>query len=296
MYSLTMLTEIMGTNTEAAVSRLSSLGINELDLKGDVFGRQIEDLDEPRRERLAELVDRTGARVHCFSSSLGSEDVGTVGERAYRERLERGVVNLLETLDYVRPRLVRLLGCGAAGRASDPLETLDKSAPWIYDAYREAIGALAGARVGVTIENEPESILSEPAAVPAFFNRLDLPDEVGFTWDVQNMWAAGTFPTIAVYEQLQPLIDYVHLKGGRGSPAAPRTLVYRAPLEDAAWPVAELVGRVLLDGVSPVLCINPSGGATPESYSYGGEDRPGMWAAEAIADVDYLRRTFKSIA
>jgi sugar phosphate isomerase/epimerase len=292
MTSLTALTEIMAADTELAVSRLRDLGIDELDLKDDIFGRQIEDLEVSRRRRLTELLERSGARAYCLSSSLGSDDVSVIGELEFRTRMERGVLNLLETIPYVRPRLVRLLACAGGPPTDDPVSRVERLSPWVFDAYREAADALASAGPQVTVENEPESVLSEPDAVHAFFARLDRPlDRVGFTWDIQNMWAAGTFPTLAVYEQLRELIDYVHLKGGRDSPASPRILTERALLERASWPVQELVGRIILDDVSPVLCINVSGPDLPIEVEDPGE----LWAAEAVRDIDYLRRTFSAI-
>ena len=48
-----------------------------------------------------------------------------------------------------------------------------------------------------------------------FFKLLDRPESVALTWDVQNLWQMGTFPTIDVYYQLKDLIHYYHLKGGQ---------------------------------------------------------------------------------
>jgi hypothetical protein len=92
------------------------------------------------------------------------------------------------------------------------------------------------------------------------------------------MWETGSFPSLTIYEQLKPIIAYVHFKGGRcESPQGP--LKWRSSLADASWPVAEIATQVIIDGVSPVICINPShGGCQDETAGDHTED-----------DIDFLR-------
>jgi hypothetical protein len=57
-------------------------------------------------------------------------------------------------------------------------------------------------------------------------------------------------------------------------------LKWRSSLADASWPVAEITRRVAEDGVSPVICLNPSHGASKPGYDY----------ADIVArDIAYLR-------
>ena len=295
MASLTMLAEMMATDTEGAVRRLREVDIVSLDLKGHVFGRSIEDLDDLRRERLAQLLDETGTSIHCLSTSLGAYDIHVVGEKEFRTRLGHGVANIVTTLGYVEAQLVRLFGCALRNDQHRPDEAADLLPAWVYESYRDAGSAIAHAGATLTLENEPDSVLSDPSAAVRFFERLDAPD-VGFTWDIQNMWCAGTYPSVEVYEQLWEFMNYVHVKGGRSTAAAPQQLVYRSDLEHATWPVEELVGRVIADGVSPIVCINSPGGEVPPDYEHGSlANRRAMCVSEAIADVSYLRRTFPDL-
>jgi hypothetical protein len=45
-------------------------------------------------------------------------------------------------------------------------------------------------------------------------------------------------------------------------------LTWRSSLEDASWPVADITRQVAEDGVSPVICLNPSHGAAKPEYDY----------------------------
>ncbi|MGH2615106.1 MAG: sugar phosphate isomerase/epimerase family protein [Thermomicrobiales bacterium] len=298
MTELTMLAEMMNRDLDTAVRELAELNITRLDLKNHIFDRAIEDLDDARRERLATVLDRTGASVYCFASTLGHRNVSDVGEHAFRTSLEAGIDNMVATAAWVRPAKVRLLACGFDERAdyADATTFLDEQAPWVYDAYRDAIDQIEAAGLAATIENEPYTVLSNPEETVEFFARLDRP-RARFTWDIQNMWQSGTYPSVDAYLALRPVTDYVHLKGGRASPEAPRALAFRCPLDRASWPVREVVSAVLADGISPVLCLNPShGAADPDDDLAPLAGTPEWTRAEAIRNVEYLRATFRGIA
>ena len=298
MTDLTMLAEMMCRDLDDAVRQLTELNIRHLDLKNHVFDRSIDDLDDARRDRLAALVEQSMTSVYCFSSTLGHRNVSMVGELEFRRELEEGIRNMVETAKLVRPAKVRLLACGFAERVeyADATVFLDERAPWVYAAYRDAIDQIEAASLEATIENEPNTILSTPEETVSFFRLLDRPHAT-FTWDVQNMWQSGTFPSLDAYRTLRPVTDYVHLKGGRASHDAPRKLVFRCPLEQASWPVREIVADVLADGASPVICLNPSHGAVADDYALAAlAGTPEMVRAEAQRDVGFLRATFREIA
>ena len=77
----------------------------------------------------------------------------------------------------------------------------------------------------------------------------------------------GVYPSLDVYNKLRDLIGYYHLKGGQQGDESGK-LRWRSSLEDASWPVVEITKQVVADGVSPVICLNPSHGAAKEGYDY----------------------------
>jgi hypothetical protein len=299
MIELTMLTEMISSDLEEAIPELKRIAIGWLDLKGGIFGKSIENLDPQDAERLAHLLEDTETRAYCFSSVLGHRNVSRVSESEFRGELLTGVSRIVETAKFVQPQLVRLLGCAFDGRKNweDANDYLERHAPWVYSAYQEAVDVLADAKLTVTVENEPGSIFGTSAETVGFFDRLGRGGKAFFTWDVQNMWQSGTYPTIEVYDRLRPTTNYVHLKGGKGTPESPRVMAYRSLLEDAGWPVKQIVQRVIDDGVSPVLCLNCSHGGPAEDYPLADIwGTPRVAAEEARRDVAFLRRTFKEIA
>jgi sugar phosphate isomerase/epimerase len=293
-----MLAEMMDRDLPRAVSQLAELNIRQLDLKTSIFGRAIEDLEDQQREQLAQLIADSGSSVYCFSSTLGHRDVCAVDERAFRAEMETGIANMIATAQTVRPAKVRLLSCWVGEHRNEPdqLAAIERHAPWVVAAYRDAIDQIADAGLAPTIENEPNTILASPGGTVAFFERLERPAAT-YTWDVQNMWQSGSYPSLEAYRTLRPIMDYFHLKGGRSADGAPGPLDFRCPLEQASWPVREILDAVLADDASPVICLNPSHGAMPENYEFGSLDnRAAMMRTEALRDVAYLRINFGAIA
>lgn len=299
MTELTVLTEMMDPDLERAVDALSALGIYWLDLKGGVFGKAIEELNEADAERLARLLERTGAAVWCFSSVLGHWCVDASDKEAFQKRLLSGCRRLARLAKIVRPRFVRLLACSFSARLNtgNSIAWLADSTPWVFTAYRDAVELLAREGLDATIENEPGSVLASVEEVQGFFDRIACSELVSFTWDIQNMWKSGTFPTLDVYNSLRSLIRYVHLKGGRALGDDPHVMTHRSTLDRADWPVEAIVSAVITDGVSPVLCLNCSHGPMADddelAYLWGS---PQLVAEEARRDIAYLRRTFTEVA
>ena len=202
-----------------------------------------------------------------------------VFRRDYLDRLER-VVAIAAIL---QPALVRLLSPETRTRKEigNSVRYIVREHPWLLRMYGDAVHRLYRVGFPVTIENAVgNNILSTPAEVVDFFAGLNCKGEVGFTWDVQNLWQMGTYPTMEVYRRLKGVIRYYHLKGRQHGPDS-LTLRWRTSLEDASWPVVEITRQVVADGVSPVICLNPPHGEPKEGYNY---------SNLAKRDLDLVRR------
>ena len=267
--SLTMLNSMADRDFETALDRHLEWGLHHLDLKDSIFGKGVADLNAAEAQRAAELIAARGLTVHCMSTQLFHGDV-EVGETAFRAAHLRPLQRAIEVAAVLRPRLFRLLSARTKRRAevADGVGYLRRDHPWVIACYREAVQRLAAAGLQVTIENECHAnLFATPDEVLGFFAELDCGAAVNLTWDVQNMWQMGTFPSLQVYRRLRPLLAYYHLKGGQ-SAAGSNVLRWRSGLEDASWPVAEITRQVAADGVSPVICLNGSHGERKPGYPY----------------------------
>jgi len=287
---LTMLNSMAGRDFEKALDRHAEWRIRDLDLKDQIFGKSLLELSDGEAGRAAQLIQARGLAVYCLSTGLFHAEVA-VGEDAFRREQLGPVGRAVELARILRPRFVRLLPAKVAGGVipQDMIALVRSRAPWLVGLYREAAAAVRAAGFEPTIENEVAgSMLASPRDVAGFFAELGPDAGMSYTWDVQNMWQCGTFPSLEAYAAVRPYMHYLHLKGGIAE-GPERRLRWASALEEAAWPVLEIVRRAIADGASPVICLNPSHG----------ERRPGSAAAgpsDVERDIAFLRRNFEEIA
>ncbi len=285
--SITMLNSMADRDFERALDRHVEWGLHHLDLKDRIFDKGIVDLAEAEAERAARLIGDRGLNVYCMSTILFHTDV-ELGEDLFRKDHLGQIDRAISVARILQSDLVRLLGATTTSRDEhgDAVAYIESDHPWLIDHYREAIEKLAAAGFRVTIENECRGcILSTPKEILGLFEALDCGDAVNLTWDVQNLWQMGTFPSIDVYEQLKPLLAYYHVKGGRSGEDT-SDLKWKSSLEDASWPVEAITRRVVADGVSPVLCLNGSHGERREDYDYDGVTE---------RDLDFVRGIIEKV-
>lgn len=285
---LTLLSSILGPDFPLALERQQVIGIKFLDLKDGLWGRTVEQLNEEESTRAAALIRDFDLQVHCFSTSIGHTPLepGT-DEAAFRARHESALENALRAAHILRPQVIRLLAprlFPAPGETA--VERLQREFPWAVGVYQEWADRITASGFGVLIENEAKGcLLGSVADVLAFFAALDRP-AVRYTWDVQNLWQSGTFPSLDVYRQLKPLMGAMHLKGGHAGDDG-KTLTWAASLEDASWPVLDIVRAAVADGIAPYLCLNPSHGQKPDGWN--------TWDI-AQREIAFLRREVPEIA
>lgn len=294
---LTVLNMMPSRDFDETVKLHEQWGLRSMDLWGDIYGvPSVDLLDTPTAARAAATIENAGLEVYCLSTRVFDDHVEQ-GERDFRARHLGQLARSLTMSGILKPRIVRLI----AGRLSktDPavnaVDVLKSEYPWVADVYREAINSIREAGYAATIENEThDCFLASADEFRDFFEWLDLGDEVSLTWDVQNNWQMGVVPSLSGYESLKPLIGYVHVKGGQSGEGS-TDLAWKSSLEDASWPVQEIVQAVVDDGVSPVICLNPSHGAAKAGYDYGADPNARNFRAITLRDIEFLRRNVKGI-
>ena len=284
---LTMLNSMGGRDFAQALDRHVEWGIRILDLKDSIFGKGVIDLTDEELPRAKLLIDQRGLRTYCLSTALFHGEVEQGNEAFVRESIAK-VDRAIEIARVLRPRFIRLLAAQTRSRRqiTHTTQYLRANCPWVIPAYRAAVERIHAAGFEATIENEVGGcIWSRPQEVLSFFDELGLSEAVSFTWDIQNLWQMGTPPSLEVYEALKPMIGFVHVKGGQSqTPLGP--LKWSSALADASWPVVEILRKVVADGVTDAICVNPSHGAAKPGYDYSNVHK---------RDIDFLRREIPEI-
>lgn len=258
----------------ASLDIQKSWGIQVLDLRQNIFGKNLAGLTIDEAKAAAEQIAERDMSVYCLSSGIFLNDI-ELGLEAFANRYDAEIEHIIQLAEVLKPKVVRLLSARSSKRDAylDSVEHMEANHPWVIPMYREAVDRIHSAGLQVTIENEAKKcIWSKPNEIIGFFRELNRPDKVSFTFDVQNIWFEGTFPTMDVYRELRPLMGYYHLKGGQTGESGDK-LVWQSALDDASWPVAELTKQVLADKATEVICLNPSHGEVKPGYDYNNLDK-----------------------
>ncbi|MCC2686582.1 MAG: xylose isomerase-like barrel [Paenibacillaceae bacterium] len=268
MTKLTMLNSMANPDFIQSLDTQAAWGIEVLDLKDRIWGKSLLELSKEEAESAARAIEARGLSVHCMSTDLFHDDLER-GESHFRDTHYSRIERTLETSRILHPTVIRLLSprMDRAGSKTDSVGRILGKFPWLIPMMQETVDRINAEGFQVTIENECErNIFSTPQEIIDFFTVLDRPSSVYFTYDVQNLWQMGTFPSVEAYRSLKPLIGYFHLKGGVAGEDG--RLLWKSTLEHATWPVAEMTREVVRDGISPVICLNPSHGRKREGYDY----------------------------
>jgi hypothetical protein len=272
-----------GKDFAAALRQHKVLGLELLDLRDAIVGKWAADLDAALATEARDMIAAEGLQTFCLSTDLLFGNIED--EAAFKAKYEIEIEKILIAATILQPKVLRLNAGRMPSRRKDgnTIELLRDRHPWLIGLYRDAIDRIGEIGVFPLIENEAfDCFLSLPEEFIDFFALIDRKDAVGLTWDVQNQWASGVFPTMAVYEALKPLIRYYHVKGGQKADDSDR-LAWNAALEEADWDVVGITGRVVADGVSPVICLNP-----PQH----GQPKPGCDYDDVTRrDLEFLRRS-----
>jgi hypothetical protein len=304
---LTALSGMGSPDFDLAVDRFARWNLRWIDVWGTIYGKPVAELDVETAGRAAAAIERAGLRAYCLSTLVFDDHVER-GEEAFRTEHLAALDRILRAAAVLEPRYVRLIagkldGAGGAGGGST-VARLKNEHPWVAQVYREAAQRIVDAGFTPTMENEVhDCFLADPRDFVEFVDWVQPPDRFRITWDIQNAWQMGAFPTLEAYRTLRPLIGYVHTKGGRAADDDPTRLEWNVGLDAASWPVVEIIQAVVDDGVSPVICLNPSHGKWREDYDYGapGAFRPDVpfeqWDMSKVTerDLNFLRTHIKGM-
>lgn len=261
---LTVLNTMAGSDFKAGLDIQHKWGLKQLDLKDGIFGKSVTSLTNEEAKLIATMIRDRGMSVYCLSTTLFDDDI-EIGEILFRKRQLEPIKRALEIAQILQPKLIRLIAAKTSARQqiSDSVAYVHAAHPWLFSLYHEAIKQISDNGFTASIENETDGCLfSNSDEIRGFFDIFNTYGDVCFTWDVVNLWQAGTFPTLQVYESLKSIIGYYHIKGGQHNDQN-QQLVWQSSLEHASWPVSEITRQVVADQISPVICLNPCHGSKP---------------------------------
>lgn len=285
---LTILNSMAGSDFTGQLAFHRQHGLKSMDLKNEIYGHWTAEVPLDVASRAQAEIKEADLAVHCMSTSIFFDSIEE-GLAVFQKKHLGKVDHVIELARIFQPKFIRVTAAQLLARTeANAIADIRRDHSWVFGAYREVIDRVHEAGFSLTIENEVrQCFLSRTHEFLEFFQALDREGRVSLTWDVQNQWSTGVFPTVEVYEQLKPLIRYCHFKGGSAElPGG--ALAWNAALEEASWPVVAIAERVVTDDVSPVICLNP-----PQH----GKAKPGYdYDAVTVRDINFLRENVRGIA
>jgi len=238
---LSIFTDELAVDLTDGITTLSDWGLKWVDLRGRVFGKACERLDNDELSRLAALIKDAGMKVACLESSLAKVHLPDADrQKAEQDKLE----NIIRAADALDCRLVRgffywqpaLENSGSLAVQPDQLQkVLDMSAPLIERARKAGL-TLAFENCGVTVDE-----------VFAVLNAVG-DHGLGLAWDCANEWLAGTKPeTEKDWAARLNRSRVVHVKAAACVPGAYDT--------DIALPWGEVLARLSANGFAGPVSI-----------------------------------------
>jgi len=284
---ITMLNFMAGLNFIESLDQQLKWGIKILDLKDNIYGKSLIDLSDEEAMEVALNIKSRGMTVYCLSTTLFFEDI-ELGEEVFKKNHLEKIDRILELANILKPKVIRLLAARTSKRKefTNILPYIKTHQAWLIPMYKEAIDKIDQAGFKATIENEANGcILSKPEEILGFFKALNCEEKVFLTFDIQNLWQMGTYPSLEVYEMLSDITGYFHLKGSQSLVDGGYTY-YCTSLEDTSWPVVEITTKAVTEGKGVVICLNPLKGEKKNGYDYGDITK---------RDLDYLRNEIQEV-
>jgi len=179
---ISIFTDELGLDVAEALPIIKSWGVNHVDFRAKVFGKNIEMLNADELRRLRQRVDDHGMTVGCLQTSLCKVHLPHAQRQKQEQEKLEGIIRAADALDC---RLVRSFsywqpqGEQSGTLATDPdvmQKVLDMFAPIAHRA--EAAGLVVSfENCGVATDE-----------VFALLNALNVPGW-NMAWDVANTWS-----------------------------------------------------------------------------------------------------------
>lgn len=238
--------EVSKTDFEEAVRLGVEAGATGVELRGGIWGKRVQDIDDDEVKRVQDVLVKYGVKVLSVGSPVGKCAHDNPEEMAQHQKMFERMVELAKA--FGTP-VIRGFALWNPNRKSGDrvrpgvAKYMDVIAPFLAP-----IVALA-AREGVTfsLENEGATIAGSCAEARAVADALGSTSGFSFCWDVNNGIGCGERAFPDGYAQIKGRITHLHVK-----PNADKEL---DPIRESDVRYADLLKTLLADGYAGAASI-----------------------------------------
>lgn len=236
--------EVSRSDFEEAVRLGVEAGATGVELRGGVWGRRVQEIDDNEVGRVQEVLAKYGVPILSLGSPFGKCAHDSREEKARHHQMFERMVELAQLFGTQVIRGFALWNpFRKEGGRPEVGDYLDAIVPFLEPAVRMA----EGAGVVLALENEDATLVGSCAEARAVADALEGPGGLRFCWDVNNGIACGEPAVPEGYELIKGRIAHLHVKpneNGELDPVQGSDLCY-----------ADLLRMLLADGYTGAASI-----------------------------------------
>ncbi len=219
MIDACMFFDEVSSDFEEAVDLSSRAGVHCIELRGGIWGKQVQEATDDDVARMQEVMDRYGTRVTCIGSPVGKCDL--YDEDEYQQHL-RWFERMCELAHVFDTQVIR--GFPFWNPHSKPEARYDESVPrpdfaevlpLIAEKLSPIVRRAEQEDVYFCFESEVSTCSGSCHEIAQIIEAAGGSEHLGATWDVNNGASHGEHPLEQGYPLIKGRVRHLHVKPNR---------------------------------------------------------------------------------
>ncbi|MGQ9732963.1 MAG: sugar phosphate isomerase/epimerase family protein [Candidatus Zipacnadales bacterium] len=234
----------VSTNFDEAVRLSVEAGATAIELRGGIWGRNVQNCTDEDVERMKEVLAKYGARIGVIGSPVGKCDLEN--EEEYQTHL-RWFDRMCELAHEFHTSIIRGFAFWNPNRPEHIRPNLENYLPRIVEKLTPIVRKAEQGNVFYCLETENSTMTGTCAEIARLIEALEGSPHLGVVWDVNNSWHGGELPYPDGYSRIRGRVRHVHVK-----PNAAQNL---DTVADTSFSYADILRILKADGYDGCLSI-----------------------------------------
>jgi sugar phosphate isomerase/epimerase len=245
MFDPCVFTDEVANEFPEAVRLAKAAGARQLEIRGKLFDKRIQDLDPDTIELIRRECDANDVEIGSLGSPVGKCSMDDPEEI---ERHDRYFQTMLQLSDEFDCPIIRGFALWAPNHGKDWDRDLAPYLDRIADFLLPKAKLAAERGAVLALENEWDTLLGSCAEGRQILKHLGEPEGLGMVWDFGNSVVLNEAPYPDGYETIEPWIVHVHVKPNAAGKASPLPGAENVSL-------AEALSRLWNDGYEGCISV-----------------------------------------
>ncbi len=219
MIDACMFLDEVSNDFEEAVDLSTRAGVHGIELRGGIWGKQVQDATDDDIARVQEVMARYGAHVSCIGSPVGKCDL--YDEDEYQQHL-RWFDRMCELAHIFEIKIIRAFPFwNPEGKPSDrynedvPRPNWERILPLIAEKLAPLVRRAEEQDVYYCIESEVSTCSGSCEEIARIIEATSDSEHLAVAWDVRNASSRGEHPLREGYPKIRGRVRHFHVKPNR---------------------------------------------------------------------------------